>query len=126
MKIKQIKMGGQVYLQPEASFAVVQKLARTIGESIPLGPETLARRMNEAGLLIRGQSRLDHLTVRRVLEEKRRDVLALRRGSLMSQRPDQPDHATNADEPMVVHRNPIPLMSVFTDARPDTSDLELH
>jgi hypothetical protein len=81
----------QVYLEPEASFAEVQTLARDQGESFPLSSRTLHRRLHDKQLLASTDSKREVLTVRRVLEGQRRSVLHLHTHLLRS-RPDQPDH----------------------------------
>ena len=43
--------GQDVYLEPEASFAVAQQLAQAQGETIPIGQKTLWKRLKEAPLL---------------------------------------------------------------------------
>lgn len=81
----------QIYLEPESSFAEVQSLARDQGESFPISPRTLHRRLNDKRLLASTDSKREVLTVRRVLEGQRRSVLHLHTHLLRS-RPDQPDH----------------------------------
>src|SRR5262249_39139166 len=87
----------QVYLEPEASFAEVQALARDQGESFPISPRTLHRRLNDKRLLAGTDGKREVLTVRRVLEGQRRGVLHLREG-LLCCRPDQPDHSSGSQE----------------------------
>src|SRR5262249_26323464 len=43
--------GTELYLEPEAAFAEVQELARHQGDSLPVSPRTLWRRLRERGLL---------------------------------------------------------------------------
>ncbi|HEY7310753.1 MAG TPA: hypothetical protein VH643_15425, partial [Gemmataceae bacterium] len=87
----------QVYLEPEASFAEVQTLARDQGESFPISPRTLHRRLNDKRLLASTDPKREVLTVRRVLEGQRRGVLHLHTHLLRS-RPDQPDHLNENPE----------------------------
>jgi hypothetical protein len=87
----------QVYLEPEASFAEVQALARDQGESFPISPRTLHRRLNDKRLLAGTDAKREVLTIRRVLEGQRRSVLHLHTHLLRS-RPDQPDHLDETTE----------------------------
>jgi hypothetical protein len=81
----------KVYLEPEAAFAQVQALAREQGEAFPISSRTLRRRLHDRGLLASVDKAREVLTVRRVLEGQRREVLHLRT-ELVYQQPDQPDH----------------------------------
>jgi hypothetical protein len=85
-------------LEPEAAFAAAQALAVAQGEALAISPRTLRRRLKERGLLASTDAGRGVLTVRRVLEGKRREVLHLLATSLLSE-PDQPDHSPeNAGE----------------------------
>jgi hypothetical protein len=81
-----------VFLEPEASFAEVQAFAREQGESLAISPRTLHRRLKDRGLLVGTDQVREVLTVRRVLEGQRREVLHLR-AELLYHPPDQPDHS---------------------------------
>jgi hypothetical protein len=84
--------GADLYLEPEASFAAAQELARDQGEALPVTPRTLHRRLKERGLLASWNKRRQRNTVRRTLEGvKDREVLHLRADSLGgAQRPSEP------------------------------------
>jgi len=69
--------GDDVYLEPEASYAVAQRLGRDGGDSIAVGSKTLHKRLHEKGLLVSTEAGRRKLTVRRVLEGQRRAVLHL-------------------------------------------------
>jgi hypothetical protein len=86
-----------VYLEPDASFAEVQELARVQGESLAISPRTLRRRLKERGLLASTDLGRETLTVRRVLEGRRRDVLHVQ-ALLLHKQPDQPDHRDKSAE----------------------------
>ncbi len=86
-----------VYLEPEASYAEVQTLAREQGESFPISPRTLHRRLHDKRLLADTDTKRKVLTVRHVLENQRRSVLHLHTHLLRS-RPDQPDHLDGTSE----------------------------
>jgi hypothetical protein len=82
-----------LYLEPEASYAVVQRLADAGGEALPVSRRALQKRLKEQGLLLSTEPKRGALTVRRVLDGLRRDVLHLRAASLESPQPDQPDQS---------------------------------
>jgi hypothetical protein len=66
---------GELYLEPEASFAAVQRFARDQNESFAVTAQTLRRRLKEKGLLAATDAARGKLTVRRTLQGARRDVL---------------------------------------------------
>lgn len=76
--------GQNLYLEPEASFAVAQHLAEEQGESIPVTPQTLRRRLKEKGLLVTTDEGRKKLTIRKTLQGARRSVLHLESSSATS------------------------------------------
>ena len=74
--------GEHLYLEPDAAYAVVQRLGQEIGDRIPLTPQTLRRRLKEQGVLASSETQRRMLTVRRTLEGQRREVLHLLGGAL--------------------------------------------
>ena len=70
--------GDDLYLEPEASYAVAQRLGRDSGDSLTIGSKTLHKRLHERRLLASTESGRHKLTVRRNLEGQRRAVLHLR------------------------------------------------
>jgi Primase C terminal 2 (PriCT-2)/Domain of unknown function (DUF927) len=84
-----------IYLEPSASFAEVQELAREQGETLPISERTLRQRLQEKGLLASTDRVRQVLTVRRFLEGRRREVLHVRADCLCCG-PDQPDHANGS------------------------------
>jgi hypothetical protein len=76
--------GEDLYLEPEASYAAAQELARDQGDGLPVSPRTLHRRLHERGLLVavEAQGGKTRYAVRRTLEGRRRDVLCLRADAL--------------------------------------------
>jgi integrase len=66
---------GHLYLDPDAAYAAAQKLGQEVGDRLGVTPHTLRRRLKEAGLLLSTDAVREVLTVRRVLEGQRRDVL---------------------------------------------------
>ncbi|MGH2690291.1 MAG: hypothetical protein ACRDKW_16015, partial [Actinomycetota bacterium] len=74
--------GEHVYLEPDAAYAVVQRLGQEVGDRLPLTPQTLRRRLKEAGALASSETKRRMLTVRRTLEGQRREVLHLHKETL--------------------------------------------
>jgi hypothetical protein len=74
--------GGHLYLDSDAAYAATQRLAQEVGDRLAVTPQTLRRRLNEGGLLASVDSSRQVLTVRRVLEGQRRDVLHLSTATL--------------------------------------------
>jgi hypothetical protein len=91
--------GDDLYLEPEASFAAAQELARQQGESLTVSPSTLRKRLHEEDLLASTDPKREVLTVRRTLEGRRREVIHLRASVLSAEKPDQPDQGGSAPEP---------------------------
>jgi hypothetical protein len=81
-----------LYLEPDASFAAAEEMAREQGESLAISPRTLRQRLRDRCLLAGTDHARGTLTVRRVLEGCRRDVLILHAHRLYAG-PDQPDHS---------------------------------
>jgi hypothetical protein len=76
--------GSDLYLEPEASYAAAQELAHRQGDSLPVSPRTLHRRLHERGLLLSVEAHggKTRYAVRRTLEGRRRDVLHIRADTL--------------------------------------------
>src|SRR5262249_51404881 len=76
--------GAELCLEPEASYAAAQELARDQGEGLPVQPRTLHRRLHERGLLLAVETHggKTRFAVRRGLEGRRRAVLCLRADAL--------------------------------------------
>src|SRR5215207_2417306 len=93
--------GEDLYLEPEAAFAAAQRQGRDSGDALTISSKTLRRRLHERGLLASMDDTRGVLTVRRVLDGSRRNVLHTSSNLLStpSTRPDQPDH-----EPKEPHR----------------------
>jgi hypothetical protein len=103
-----------IYLEPEASFAAVQRLAREKGEPLTISSKTLHKRLDERGLLATTDSQRGKLTVRRTIEGPRRNVLHLRTASLLS----PPEAAQSALEAHASKTSEIPHVSSL-DPGPD-------
>ena len=85
--------GDDLYLEPEASYNVAQRMARDAGGSLPVGSKTLHKRLHERGLLVT-KERDDRLLVRKTVEGGRRAVLHLKATTLLeTDQPDQPDQS---------------------------------
>ncbi|HEY7155026.1 MAG TPA: DUF3854 domain-containing protein [Gemmataceae bacterium] len=70
--------GDAVLLEPEASYATAQSLAVEQGQSLTVSARTLSKRMHERGLLaVDERGGKTHLTVRRTVEGRRREVIFL-------------------------------------------------
>jgi hypothetical protein len=67
--------GEDVYLEPDAAFAAAQAVGQPGGDALAVTPQTLHRRLHERGLLASTDTVRQRLTVRRVLEKRRRSVL---------------------------------------------------
>jgi hypothetical protein len=76
--------GEDLYLDPDAAYAAVQRLGQEIGDRIALTPQTLRKRLKERGILATCETQRRMLTVRRTLEGQRREVLHLHREALSS------------------------------------------
>jgi hypothetical protein len=80
--------GTDLFLEPEASFAAAQELARDQAEALPVTPRTLLKRLRERELL--ASTEADKLTTRRTLEGKRRCVIHLAASTLYPAGPGEP------------------------------------
>jgi hypothetical protein len=75
---------GELYVEPDASYAVIQRFARDQGESFTIAPLTLRRRLKENDFLATVDTSRSKLTVRRSLQGSRHDVLHLVRTGAFS------------------------------------------
>jgi hypothetical protein len=66
---------GNVYLEPDASYAEAQRLAQEEGDSLPVTSYTLRRRLNEKKLLDSTETARGKLTIRRTFQGARFEVL---------------------------------------------------
>jgi hypothetical protein len=74
--------GEYVYLDPDASYAAVQRLGDEVGDRLSVTPQTLRKRLKEQGLLVSSDGPRRMLTIRRTLDGTRREVLHLRRATV--------------------------------------------
>lgn len=77
--------GDDLYLDPESSFAVAQRLAQGQGESLPVTPRTLHKRLHGRGMLVTTDDTRDRLVVRRMIAGVRRSVLHVPVSFLMAE-----------------------------------------
>jgi len=78
-----------ILLDPDASYAVAQRLAGDQGESVVVSPKTLHKRMHERGLLASVDDIRHRLTVRKTVLGERRYVLHLHIGVFKAEEPAQ-------------------------------------
>lgn len=81
--------GDDLYLDPGASYRVVQQMA-VAGDGIAVTSRTLHKRLQERGLLASREAQRKKLTVRRMLDGVRRAVLHLHEETLLGEEPAQP------------------------------------
>lgn len=79
--------GDDLYLQPDASYGVVQRLGRDTGDPLAVTPRTLRLRLHERGMLVGSEAERGTLAVRRTIEGRRMAVLHLHRESLFTPPP---------------------------------------
>lgn len=84
--------GDDLFLEPEAAFAEVQRLATEQGDGFAIASRTLHKRLREKGYLRSTDVTRKTLTIRRTLEGQRREVLHLHGASITS---DQLTKLTN-------------------------------
>jgi len=89
--------GDDLYLDPQSAFAIAQSLANNLGETIPISSRTLHKRLTEKGLLASMEQDRNTLTVRRVLEGTRRNVLHLRKDVVMPSGTAQTAHGASPE-----------------------------
>jgi hypothetical protein len=84
----------ELYLEPEASYAEAQELARQAGDSLGVSPQTLRKCLDEKNLLVstgKDEGRETWLA-RKTLEGRRRQVLHVDIASLEVYHSQKPDH----------------------------------
>jgi hypothetical protein len=86
-----------LYLEPEASYAEAQDLAREQGESLTVSAQTLWRRLRDAGHLASLEEKRQSNLVRKEIEGVRRRVIHLRPDVLSPPNTDQLAH-NDADD----------------------------
>lgn len=73
-----------IYLEPETTYAIIQKLARDQNTTFSISENTLRKRLHEHGLLATVEARANqtHLTIRQMIGNVRQYVLHLRLDTL--------------------------------------------
>src|SRR3989442_12324409 len=91
--------GEDLYLDPDAAYAAVQRLGQEIGDRIALTPQTLRKRLKERAVLATCETQRRMLTVRRTLEGQPLEVLHLHRDALGALT-DDPVHDNDRRAPL--------------------------
>jgi hypothetical protein len=86
-----------LYLEPEASYAAAQAMAAKSGDGIGVSSQTLRKRLHDQGLLAQVDTKRETLTVRRRLEGKSRNVVAMMASRLEAPPAEEPDKPDSAD-----------------------------
>ncbi len=76
--------GGDLYLNPESSFAAVQRLAQAQGASLPITAQTLWKRLFEKGILASRDDARRRNVVRKVIAGSRRNAIHIFADTLLS------------------------------------------
>jgi len=110
-----------LYLEPDAALAAVQKQGRDSGEPLVVTGRTLSKRLHERGLLLstgREREGRETLTVRHTLEGYRKGVLHMASNflSIPSAKPDQPDHDDGKSH---THADKVPPLWSGREREPD-------
>jgi hypothetical protein len=101
--------GDDLFLNPDAAYAVVQDLAKRAGQAITVTRQTLWKRLDAAKKLASRETDRQRYTIRKTLENVRQEVLHLRVGDLPSvpqrravdpppQSPQPPEDIENIDQ----------------------------
>jgi hypothetical protein len=110
---------GNLYLEPEASYAEAQELARVQGDSMPVSAGALRRRLKDAGLLVSTEP--GKLMTRRTLDGERRFVIHLRSAALSAQeKGESGERPATTDKPMATR----PCSSPYSSGR--ETELDEH
>lgn len=114
--------GDNLYLDSEVAFAVAQRLSRDQNDSVPVTLQTLRKRLKEKNYLASVDDAHETITVRRVVEGKKRPVLHVRKnifleGLYTHKKPDIPD--TDPDDSPKAASDPE-----NTEEKPDTETPE--
>ena len=75
---------GDLYLNPESSFAAVQRLAQAQGASLPITAQTLWKRLFEKGILASRDEARQRNIIRKVIGGNRRNAIHILADTLLS------------------------------------------
>jgi hypothetical protein len=104
--------GADLFLDPDAAYAVVQELGKDTGDPLTIGEKTLAKRLRERGLLVVADRTRKRNTVREPLEGRpRRPVLHLR-ASVLDE--DLSESAQPSHRPMGAKHVEVPIWTPVT------------
>jgi len=87
--------GEDLFLEPRTAYSATERVAGSNGEGLSISMQTLKKRLDEQRLLVSKDRTRGTLTVRKVIEGARQEVIHLRVASLrppLSPELDQPDH----------------------------------
>jgi len=85
--------GHHLYLEPDAAYTVAQRLARDGGDTLPVTPQILWKRLKERRLLASVDEKRQTLKIRRTFQRQQHDVLHLHASALLPPTaPDKPDN----------------------------------
>ena len=88
--------GDNLYLEPEASYAVAQGIGKETDDPLVVTPKTLHKRLFDLGLLESTDRTSGHLAVRRTVQGTRRRVLHL--ASTILEKSDQSGQSDQSDQ----------------------------
>jgi hypothetical protein len=112
-----------IYLEPDATFAVVQNLARSQGEAIPVTKNTLWKRLKESGRLT---SYLPNRNVARVtIQDRRRYVIHLHSATILTLAESETSEtkASALQKPTLTERvAEAPVLDIGKDCLPNHSE----
>ena len=84
-----------IYLEPAATYRLVQLAGRDAGEVLAVSEQTLKKRLREKGLLKSTDPKREMLTVRRTIGGTSKDVLHFSRATIL---PEEPESENGADD----------------------------
>ena len=86
-----------IYIEPSTAYRVVQQVAQSVNDALPVSEQTLNKRLKERGVLASVDKKRGTLTVRRVLSGSRKDVLHFRKSKILPDGFDGPSSADDAE-----------------------------
>jgi hypothetical protein len=84
-------IGADIYIEPTAAYESVQIAGRNAGDVLAIGEQTLRKRLRERGLLASIDEKRGTLTIRRTVGGSGKDVLHVRRVTILPEGIDEPD-----------------------------------
>jgi len=82
--------GLDLFLDPQAAYRAAQNVANAMNDPLSVSSRTLTKRLHERGMLASVDETRQKLTVRRTIQESRRDVLHLKAATLVDVAPSMP------------------------------------